>query len=137
MQRPGIGHIIAIDVVSLLARTLDGFRYAILFTYVHTRYNTVPLLLRKSEAEDAVLAAITAISRHVGTTPARLRVNNAIDLLTKKTLLFMPQRGITVSSTVAYTTKESSLAERRFLMIFRRARATLSATRIPFERYLC
>eukprot|EP00171_Calliarthron_tuberculosum_P014637 IDg14637t1 len=55
---------------------------------------------KKSEAEAALLTIITAVARHFGKAPAQLRVENANELMTKATLLFIRQRGIAIDPTV-------------------------------------
>eukprot|EP00171_Calliarthron_tuberculosum_P023092 IDg23092t1 len=130
--RPPAGHTLVADLAGPVERTDERFRYVLVITELHTRFRVARLLKRKSEAGDALLTVITVISRHFGHAPARLRVDNANELMTKDIGRYLQRRGIVLDPTTAHTPQENSAAERGFRTIFGRVRTTLAAAAMNF-----
>ncbi len=129
------GHTLAVDVAGPLPPTPEGFRHVLVVTELASRFRVAYLLRRRSEATKAMLTGVTAIARHYGQAPARLRMDNANKLLTKGVLHYCAQRAIRVAPTVAHTPQENAVVERVFRTIFGRVRSTLTTTRMPFAKY--
>ena len=115
--------------------TPEGFKQILVFTDIERRFRLAYLLKKRSEATRAIVDETTAIARHFGHVPTRLRVDNANELLSKSIQKFCAMQGKVMRPTVAHTPQENDGAERVFRPILGRIRATLTAADMQFAKY--
>lgn len=94
LSRAPTGHTLCADKAGMLPKTSIGHQYFLTEADHNTRFKLVYLLRTKGEAGPHIMSAVEKVVRHFGTLSARLRTNNANELLTKLLGKVAAARGI-------------------------------------------
>eukprot|EP00171_Calliarthron_tuberculosum_P001577 IDg1577t1 len=83
----------------------------------------------------AILSVLVRVASHFAKPIARVRVDNANELLTKYITAFCARLGIHIDPTVAHTPTGNAVAERTNRTLMDRVRVTLATAQLPFYKY--
>lgn len=111
--------------------SLQGSKYYIAFTDDAIRHCTPKFMKQKSEALGKMKEYITFIERQYGLVPKVIRVDNAMELVSKEVKIWLREKGIKLETTAPYAHSSNGVAERFNRTLMELTRAMLIGKGLP------